>query len=150
MPDSELSDWMRQLFADTEDRDAAIQTAWQHVERAGLVSKVTVHRYICDRCGPLATVIRLGDDLIAYVRDYKLSPGMNRDKSVETARSRNTLDGKRHWPSHAYDLNTLATGGPQAGFDVVCRHIATTVRAVDAVRIADGIRPGHPGRPTRL
>jgi hypothetical protein len=120
----DVGKWWRQLVAGTEDRDTAIQTAWQQIDDLGLVSKVTVHRYICAKCNsPLVTVIRLGNNTIAHVRDYKLSPGMNRDRSVEEARKRNTLDGKRHWPAHAYDVNALAAAGPHAGFDVVCRGI---------------------------
>lgn len=150
MAEPDITEWMRQLFAGAEDRDAAIQSAWQQLDHAGLVSKVTVHRYVCDKCGPIATVIRLGDNMIAHVRDYKLSPGMNRGRSVEDAQQRNTLDGKRHWPSHTYDVNALAAAGPQAGFDVVCRHVFRTVRAGDVLAIAGDVQPGRPGAPTRL
>lgn len=151
MAEPDLDKWLRALFAAHQNRTDAMQAAWQQLRDNGFVSKVTVHTYRCPRCsGPLVIVVRLSGNTIAYVKDYKQSPGMNREKSVPAARKKNTIDGDRHWPSHAYDVDELVEWGPQAGFAVACRHISTTVRAVDVLAITDGIRPGHPGAPTVL
>ena len=148
---ADLGNWWQALRAASADEAEAIHNAYQQIENAGLISKVTVHRYLCGRRGePLAIVIRLGDKTIARARDYKYSPGLNRERSVESARARNTLDGNRHWPGHTYDVDELADCGPQVGFDVNCRHITATVRAVDILNITRGVVPGHPGKPTML
>lgn len=143
--------WWGELEASTTDRDSAIHDAYQHLENAGLVNKVVVHRYRCRRdwC-LLATVIRLGDTIIARTRDNKLSPGMNLDRSVEAARIKNTLDGRRHWPGHTFDVSDLSEWGPVAGMDMSCRHVLKTVLAVDVLATVDGVKPGHPGPPTLL
>ena len=147
---ADLGNWWQALWAASADDAEAIHTAYQRLENAGLISKVTVHRYLCGRCGPLATVIRLGDKTIARTVDYKYSRGLNLRQSVAAARERNTLDGERHWPGHTYDVDALADWGPQAGFDVVCRHVTTTVAAVDVLALTRDVKPGHPGKPTRL
>lgn len=147
----ELDEWFRQLKAASVDHVRAVHDAYQKLENAGLISKVTVHRYLCGRCGkPRATVIRLGDSTIARTRDYKVSRGMNLDRSVEAARKKNTLDGERHWPGHTYDVDDLAEWGPDCGFDIECRHFTTTVRAVDVLELTRNVKRGHPGAPTRL
>jgi hypothetical protein len=148
--------WQRQIMTAHDDYAQAIHTAYQQLENAGLVSKVTVHRYLCGRCGkPLATVIRLENETwnktLARTTDYKFSPGLNRERSVESARSRRTLDGSRHWPGHTYDVDELADmGESDVGFGVNCRHVTTTVLAADVLRITRNVKPGHPGKPTRL
>ena len=148
--DSKLSEWFQALLAAANaDRDHSevIHDAYQQLENAGLISKVTVHRYLCHRCGkPCATVIRLGDKTIARTRDYKFSPGLNIERSVEAARAGRTLDGNRHWPGHTYDVDELAKWG--LGFDVNCRHKSANVRAVEVLEITRGVAPGHPGKPT--
>ena len=151
-PDLDYGEFWRQLLRDAKDRTEAIHNAYQRFENAGLISKVTVHRYLCKACGsPLATVIRLGDKTIARTRDYKFSAGLNLERSVDSARKKNTLDGERHWPGHTYDVGELAAEwGPDAGFDVNCRHVTVTVRAADVLEITRGVTPGHPGAPTRL
>lgn len=151
MAEPDLTQWLQELFSTAADNDTAIQNAWQQLDHAGRLSKVTVHTYLCRKCGPLARVIRLGDRTIAGVKDYKQSPGMNQAKSVPAARKRNTLDGNRHWPSHAYDVDQLAADlGGNGGFTVACRHVTTTVRAVDVLAVAADVKPGHPGAPTPL
>ena len=148
---TDLANWWQALKAAAADDAEAIHNAYQQLENAGLIPKVTVHRYLCGRRGePLATVIRLGDKTIARARDYKHSPGLNRERSVESARAHNTLDGDRHWPGHTYDVDELADWGPQAGFDVNCRHVTATVSAVDILEITRNVTPGHPGKPTML
>ena len=149
-PDMDYGEFLRQLLRAARDRTEAIHTAYQRFENAGLISKVTVHRYLCKRCGKkLATVIRLGDTTIARTTAYKFSPGLNQKRSVESARERNTLDGDRHWPGHTYDVGELAAEWG-AGFDVNCRHVTATVRAADVLEITRGVTPGHAGAPAML
>ena len=146
---NDLSEWWRQLRATADDDAQAIHDAYQRLENAGLISKVTVHRYLCHRCGkPCATVIRLGDNTIARTRDNKFSRGLNTERSVESARARKTLDGERHWPGHTYDVDALAEWG--AGFDANCRHMTATVMARDVLAMTRDVTPGHPGKPTLL
>ena len=150
-PDLDYGQFWRELESAANDHDEAIHNAYQRFENTGLISKVTVHRYLCKGCGkPLATVIRLGDKTIARTTDYKFSPGLNPQRSVESARRRNTLDGDRHWPGHTYDVDQLAGWGPLSGFDVICRHVAATVRAADVLEATCGVTPGQPGPPTML
>ena len=150
-PDLDYGEFLRQLLRDAKNRTEAIHTAYQHFENAGLILHVIVHRYLSKGCGKkLATVIRLGDTTIARTTDYKFSPGLNLERSVESARERSTLDGDRHWPGHTYDVGELAEWGPTVGFDVICRHVTATVHAADVLEITRGVKPGHPGPPTRL
>lgn len=148
----DIARWFSDLDRASNDREQAIHEAYQQLENAGLVSKVLVHRYVCRRpgCGVLATVIQVSDLVLARTRDYKLSPGMNLDRSVEAARIKNTLDGKRHWPGHTFDVGNFATLGPTAGMDMSCRHGLRTILAADVLAAVDGVKPGHPGRPTLL
>jgi len=142
-----------QFFAElvrvSEDRDAAIHTAYQQYENAGKLSKVTVHRYVCRRgCGVLMTVIKLGEVYLARTRDYKYSPGMNLERSVPEARRKSTLDGDRHWPGHTFEVEQTASWG--LGFDASCRHKLHTLLATDVLATVKVVRPGHPEKPTLL
>ncbi len=149
--EDDIGAWWAELEASTTDRDSAIHNAYQQLDNAGLVSKVVVHRYRCRRRGcELATVIRVGDAVIARTRDNKLSPGLNLDRTVPAARIKNTLDGRRHWPGHTFDVAKLAEWGPAAGMGMECHHVLGTVLAVDVLATVDGVRPGHPGEPTKL
>lgn len=145
-----IDEWRESLLREHANRREAIENAYQQMENAGLISKVTVHRYVCRRqgCGVLATVIRVGGATIARTGDYKMSPGMNRERTVESARQRNTLDGDRHWPGHTYDVSDLAV--PGVGVDMSCRHEIRTIPATDIVAAVQGVTPGHPGKPTVL
>lgn len=151
MSADDLGRWFADLEKRATDRESAVNDAYQHLDNAGLVNRVTVHRYVCARgCGVRAVVIRLGDRVIMRTRDYKFSPGFNEARSVESARARNTLDGARHWPGHTYDVSALAEWGPTAGMDVNCRHATTTALAVDVLANVADVSPGHPGPPTLL
>ncbi len=144
----DLVQWFRDLVDKSEDHKQAIHDAYQHLENAGLISRVTVHRYLCGKCGPRATIIRIGDRTLARTKDYKLSPGLNEQRTVESARRRRTLDGNRHWPGHTYDVDDLADGGPTVGLDASCRHGTATILAVDILEVTKNVVPGHPGKPT--
>lgn len=147
----DIAAWFAALLAGAEQREDAIEDAYQSLDNAGVLSKVTVHRYVCKRgCGVLGTVVKIGDDILLRTRDYKLGPGMNRDRSVAAARRKNTLDGDRHWPGHTFDVRDLAEWGEHAGMDMNCRHTTSVVKAAEVLATVDGVRPGHPGKPTLL
>lgn len=149
--EDDIAEWWRSMLSASEDRREAIETAYQQLENAGRVSKVTVHRYVCVKGGHLlSTVIRLGEVTIARTCDYKLAPNTNLNRSVESARRKNTLDGDRHWPGHTFDISHLATWGEVACIDMNCRHGLRTVRAVDILAVSQGVRPGHPSKPTLI
>lgn len=149
--DVEISRMFEQLTVELGHREEAIQELYQRLETAEVISKVTVHRYICGTagCGVLATVVKAGGLTLARTRDYKFSPGLNDQVSVPEARRKNTLDGRRHWPGHVFDVDALADWG-SAGFDVNCRHGRHTVMATELKALVSDVRPGHPGKPTIL
>lgn len=143
-------------FAELErlhDRQAAIDAAYISLRDAGLLPKVTLHKYMCRRGCPIATVFRVAHLTLCVVRDYKFSPGLNREVSVPSARRKNTLDGERHWPGHVYDVEELdrfSAGASRAGMGMNCRHHRGTVLAQDVLATVAGVSPGRPGPPTRL
>ena len=147
--DADFAAWWAAWAAKSETRQAALDSAHQWLTDAGALSKVTTHRYLCRLRGcPIATVFLIGDVVACAVRDYKLPPGVNLSESTEAGRERNTLDGRRHWPSHVYDLAQLA--GPADRIEMNCRHRHGGVLVSDVLAAVDGVRPGHPGAPTRL
>lgn len=147
-----VADWWRTFVVSYRDRQEAIEDAYQHLENAGLISKVTVHRYLCQKCHkPVGTVIRAaGDEVIARTSDYKLAPGTNLAQSVASARAKNTLDGNRHWPGPTFDVSHLASFGESAAIAMNCRCRLRNVPAGDILATIQGVRPGHPGSPTRF
>lgn len=147
---SEVENLWNQLMSRAADHSQATHETYQALENAGLINRVVVHRYLCRKGHVLAEVIRVGSSTVARTRDYKLSPGMNLDRSVEAARARNTLDGDRHWPGDTFDVGDLATWGQQAGIDMNCRHALRTVLATDILAATRDVIPGHPGPPTRI
>lgn len=150
MEQSDVAEWFRRVLEATDARQTAIEQAYLHLRNAGLLSKVTLLKYQCVRGCQLVTVFRLDETTLAAVRDYKYSPGMNLQQSVESARQSKTLDGNRHWPAHVYDVAELAMWGREAGMSVNCRHIMTTLMAQEVMEAVEGISPGRPGKPTRL
>jgi len=147
----DFTEWWAAVVSAKGDRRKAVDTAYQQLENAGLLPKVVVHRYLCAKGNCLlATVIRVGDVTLTRTKDYKLSPGLNRKQSVESARKKNTLDGDRHWPGHTYDVSELASWGDTVGIDLTCRHDVRTVRATTMLAASLQARPGHPSRPTLL
>ena len=148
--DADFAAWWAALLANSENPQAALDSAHLSLVGADALSKVTTHRYLCRLHGcPIATVFLIGDVVACAVRDYKLPPGVNLSESTEAGRARNTLDGKRWWPGHVYDVNQLAVD-PNGGMDMNCRHRHGKVLAADVLAAVDGVRPGHPGAPTRL
>ncbi len=128
--------------------------AYVALRDSGKLSKVTLHRYLCRaRSCMIATVFRLDRLTLCAVRDYTYSPGLNEAVSVPSARAKKTLDGDRHWPGHVYDVEELAdfnAGDVKAGMDMNCRHQRGVVLPDDVLAKVAGVRPGHPGPPTRL
>ncbi len=144
-----------QFFAElvrvSKEKADAIRADYRQDEKAKVLSKKTLHRYVCRRgCGVLATVVKLGEDIVVGTRDCKFSPGMNLERSVPEARRKNTLDGDRHWPGHTFDVTEMASWGPGVGIDASCRHGLHTLLATDVLAIVEGVLPGHPGKPTLL
>jgi len=150
--DADLALWWIALEAKSKDRQAALDSAHQWLRDAGALPKVTTHKYVCQRgCKLIATVFQIGDVVACAVEDYKLSPELNLSESTEAGRARNTLDGRGHWPGHVYDVRQLAASGPNASMDdMICSHHHGKVLASDVLAAVDGVRPGHPGAPTRL
>lgn len=138
------------LFRNLGDSQAAIDELHRHLTEHGLLSKVTLHKYMCKRGCQIGTVFAAGDLVLCAVRDYKLSPGLNEAQSVPDARKKNTLDGARHWPSHVYDVEQLTRFGDMSGMDFNCRHRLGNVSAVSILARVEGVTPGRPSAPTRL
>lgn len=150
---SNVAAWFQEWYLSAKARGAdhaqALHETYQRFENANLISKVTVHRYHCGKCGkPCATVIRVGGRTLARTRDYKFSSGYNTRHSVESARAQRTLDGDRHWPGHTYDVDELAAD--EGLFEVNCRHMRKRVLAADVLTVSHDVTPGQPGKPTML
>lgn len=144
-----LGELMKRMDDDAAARDAL----YTHLKENGLLSRVTLHKYMCKRGCQIATVFRAGGFTLCAVRDYKFSPGLNEQVSVPSARERNTLDGDKHWPGHIYDVEHVerfSIGEQKAGVDMNCRHRRGTVFAADILAAVEGVDPGKPGAPTRL
>lgn len=150
MSAASIDDWWRDFRAAHAEHREAVEGAYQHLENASLISKVTVHRYLCARGCVRATVIRLGDSTLIRVRDHKQSPGLNAVRSTESARRSRTLDGDRHWPKVTHDVEELAGLGPSVGVELACRHGMTFVSGDEILALVEGISPGHPGAPSLL
>jgi hypothetical protein len=89
------------------------------------------------------------DDAAAfyYLPDYKLSRARNEERTVESARMRNTLDGDRRWKPRAGSLDGLAEWGESIGLDVQCDHLSpVAVRAKDILNDAAKATRGRPYR----
>lgn len=147
---TDLRLWLDGLLATTKSHQDGIEKAWIELERSGYMSRVVVHRYVCaGGCGVLGTVADIGGTILLRTRDYKPSPGLNRGRSVEAARKRNTLDGERHWPSYVIDLRR-DSGNPGANIEVVCKHGPKRIGYDHARARARAAWPGKPGKPTLL
>lgn len=144
---------LRELMKRLDDDGAARDALHTHLKENGLLSRVTLHKYMCKRGCQIATVFRAGSYTLCAVRDYKFSPGLNEQVSVPSARKRNTLDGDKNWPGHVYDVEQLerfSTGDQKVGMVMNCRHRRGAVLARDILATVEGITPGKPGAPTRL
>lgn len=151
--DRQAGEALAALLSRMGDRAAALDELYRHLRDSDRLSKVTLHRYMCQKGCQIATVFSAGGLILCAVRDYKYSPGLNRKASVPAARERNTLDGNRHWPGHVYDvaeLERFSVGDQKAGMALNCRHHRGTVLAEAVLRACEGIIPGKPGAPTRL
>lgn len=141
------------LLSQTQDRVVAMEVLHRQLKQRGLLTNVTLHKYMCKRGCQIATTFMAGGLILCAVRDYKYSPGLNEEASVPAARERNTLDGDRHWPGHVYDvaqLDRFSVGEQKAGLGMNCRHHRGTVLAEDVLRACEGVTPGKPAAPTRL
>lgn len=157
MSDEALGRWFQEVARAADSRQEALETAWQNLESRGLLSRVTLHTWICRGSGRqnrgggvIGRVIRVGETTIFRTRDYKQSRGLSIATSVPEARAKNTLDGIGHWPSYTFDVVAYARNGPQAGWSVECRHRRTFVRAAEVLELVRDTEPGKPGRPTLI
>lgn len=141
---------LRRAFDASEERAVLLRDTYADLRSRGQIGRYVVHRYMCHRGDQLAIIFRFGGLELCAVRDYKLSPGLNTALSVPAAREHNTLDGDRHWPGHVYDLEQLARSGRSAVMTIACRHVVTTLGAVEVLDAVVGTRTGKPGRPTVL
>lgn len=146
---TELEAWFDKLVSTYDDAAEGHQTAYQKLEAMNALSKVTVHKYQCPRGCQVARLVRIGSVVLCAVRDYKFSPGMNAAESVPAARKNNTLNGENWWPGHVYDVAPLAAD-ERGGIQMVCSHRRRTVNAQQILLTAEGVNPGHPGKPTIL
>jgi hypothetical protein len=145
--------WIEDLLAKAENHSTGITDLYIGIRDLGKLSNVTVHRYQCRRGCQIARVFRVSGLILCEVRDYKYSPGLNQRLSVASAREGNTLDGDRHWPSHVYDVEEVerfAVEPRSAGISMNCRHVHITIPSADILETVMNVRPGHPGKPTRL
>lgn len=139
------------LFEGADQDSARLDEAFQAVVNAGVVGRVVVHRVICRPRGcVLGTVIKVGGRVLCRTRDYKFSPGLNLTQSVESARRKNTLNGRDHWPGHTFDVVALAEWGPFASMDMNCRHVRHSYVAADLLDVVRDVPAGHPNKPTIL
>lgn len=143
----DLMDWFAELESRTQGRREAIEQAYIELRNSGLLSKVTLHRYMCRRGCQLAVVFRVAGQTLCATRDYKQSPGLNAHASVEAARRDRTLDGDRHWPAMVYDVAEIAEFGAMLA---ACRHFRGQLVGADVLTAVEGVRPGQPKAPTRL
>lgn len=151
MNDSEIDRAFLALLEAHDDRREALHAAWQRLENAGLISKVTVQQYRCRRRGcTLMTVIKVGGLTLARSADYKFSRGLNGERSVAAARAKNTLDGDRHWPGHTFDVEELAGWGETAGMDANCRCATRVLMAQRILEDSAGATSGRPAKPVIL
>lgn len=156
MDETDLNEWFTALMQSADDSADALQRAYQALRDTNdsrgvpLLNRVTLHRYQCTRGCQIATVFRAGQTTLCAVRDYKYSRGLNAAQSVQSAREKNTLDGDRHWPSHVFDVDSIAEWGEDTGMSITCRHFRGTLSGARVLRDVADASPGKPGRPTRL
>jgi len=136
------------MSAALDARNDSIQESYD--QRSEYLSKVALHRYQCARGCQIATVFRADGVVLCAVRGYKVSPGKNQTISTQAGRDRNMVDGG--WPPHVYDVQHLH--GPieesNATITMACRHYLGSVRTQSILDVIRNVRPGHPGKPTRL
>lgn len=145
-----------QFLAIAGDPKAARMMIHDHLsEIPQRLNNVTLHRYQCAQGNcTLARVFTVQGHVFCWTKDYKYSSGMNEKLTVESARRKNTLNGKDHWPSHVFDLGELAefVSGTSntASVPMVCRHRITNVDVFEILKTIEGVRAGNPGAPTRI
>lgn len=143
----DLSEWFDDLLTRTGNRREAMEQAYIELRNSGLLSKVTLHRYMCPRNCQVAVVFRVGEATLCAVRDYKQSPGLNERLSNPTARRDKTLDGHRHWPAVVYDVEAMVGFG---GMFVACRHYRGPLLAERVLEEVAAVQSGKPRRPSRV
>ncbi|CUR54664.1 hypothetical protein NOCA2210014 [metagenome] len=81
-----------------------------------------------------------------YLPRYKQSRERNTERSVPSARAKNTLDGDRIWKPRAGELVALEEFGATVGMDIQCDHLDPQVFTGAELL---GLISDTPGRPLR-
>ncbi|WP_062208710.1 hypothetical protein [Demequina oxidasica] len=150
MSASNEPNFIRQLAEAAQAEQMNADSLYIALRDGGYLNKATLQRYRCKRGCALAVIYSVADTVYCATEDYKYSPGLNAARSVETARVKNTLDGNRHWPGHVFEVASLAEWGSEAGMDVACRHVFSTLNAQTVLDEVAGITPGHPKAPVLM
>jgi len=145
--DEQMGEWLAQALASADDARTALDDAYQHLVNLKLVNKVKVGEYRCHKGCTLVTVVRLGVRTLARTTPTKYGRDLNAQRSVETARAKNTLDGDHHWPSYTFDVDALAET-PSNGFEANCWHKLRTIKPADVLDLCANVLPGKPGKPS--
>lgn len=126
---------------------AMIRAAYEAMPRDRLKEELLVE-YRCPNKKACLLLHAWGRDLtFYYVKDYKLSTRRTEDRTVASARAKNTLDGYRHFRPRAGRLEDFRGWGESVGLDLQCDHLdPVVVRAGDI--FADAARATR-GRPFR-
>lgn len=128
-----------------------VDTLYQRLENAGVVTRVKVGTYLCELRGcKLAVVVSVGGHTIVRTRDHKKSSGLNEATTAESARRERTLDGDKHWPGHTFDASELAEWEGGALVPMPCRHRQRNVDPRDILAYVVGVTPGRPVKPRRI
>lgn len=148
-PLREAFDGLGDAFQRLESNADTIRAAYQALPREWLKKALLVEYRCSNKQGCLLLHAWRGADRATYfyVPHYKLSRRRNADESVESARSKYTLDGERVWRPRAGRLDDLGEYGSEVGIGIQCDHLLSAVKTPTEV-LEDAAR-ATPGRPYR-
>lgn len=126
---------------------ALIRAAYEAMPRAWLRSALLVEYRCPNKKGCLLLHAWRQEFTYYYVKDYRLSPRRAEERTVASARAKNTLDGDRHFRPRAGRLQDFRGWGENVGLDLQCDHLdPVVVRAGDILADAAKATRGHPFR----
>ena len=146
--DEQMGEWLAQVLASADDARTALDDAYQQLVNLKLVNKVKVGEYRCYKGCTLVTVVRLGVRTLARTTPTKYGRDLNAQRSVETARAKNTIDGERHWPGMTVDVDAWASTDDGFLIQADCWHKLRTIKPGDVLALCANVRPGKPGKPS--
>lgn len=90
-------------------------------------------QYRCpSRCLLLDALALPDGDILLHQKRYKYSDGINRERSSEEGRAKNTFDGDRHWkPPGSYYIGSSAlnlTDAEGATLGIQCDHVLVQLK----------------------